>query len=144
MLKRDITFETLEDPPRIITKTYYFSLTAPEFAALNPDIDPDTNIEDVNVTEFIAKADDIVLSSYGVKSDDGLSFKKSDELREEFKDSLAYAALVDELFTSDSALTNFIRGVLPQRMSEGFDKAVSQVKEANPGVLSAPPVPPTS
>jgi hypothetical protein len=142
VLKREITYETLEDPPRKITEIHYFNLTAPEFVALNPDTKPDTNLEDIDLTQFVAKADDIVLKSYGVKSEDGLSFNKSKKAQKKFRDSLAYNALVDELFSDDTALTVFIRGVLPSKLSEGFDKAISEAKESTPA--SSPPVPPTS
>jgi hypothetical protein len=144
MLKRDITFETLNDPPETITKTFYFNLTMPEFAALNPDVDPNMTAEEAvnsDLLSFVAKADDLILYAYGVKSEDGLNFEKSDELREKFKSSVAYAALVDELLTEDNAFTTFLRGILPAKFGAGLDKAMLDAKTELQAI--SPPVPPT-
>ena len=55
---------------------------------------------------------DFVLTAYGVKSEDGKRFIKSEQIREEFKQSLAYEALIED-FHDDSrkVLEHFISGV---------------------------------
>ena len=56
---------------------------------------------------------DIVLKSYGVKSDDGKRFIKSQELREGFSQTEAYAEVFMELATDAKAATTFINSVMP-------------------------------
>lgn len=56
----------------------------------------------------------LILLAYGVKSDDGRRFIKSDELREEFKQTEAYVELYMELATNEGAAEKFVNGVLPK------------------------------
>lgn len=150
MLKREITYETFEDPPKKITETFYFHLTMPEFAMMNPDVDPNADPDDIKFVEIVAKTEDIILNSFGVRSEDGLNFDKSEEARNKFKSSAAYMALADELFTDENALTVFIRGVLPGKLADGLDKitAMQEKGASNKEILAAvtgptPPVSPT-
>ena len=132
MLKRNITYETFNDPPETITETYYFNLTVPEIAAMNPE----ATLEDNWVA--VAKMDEIILQSYGVKSEDGKNFEKSDELRKKFETSAAYSALFAELAFNDNALEAFIRGVLPKQAADELTKILSEQK-AKTTELPAPP-----
>jgi hypothetical protein len=149
VFKRSITFETLEDPPRRITEAHWFHLTMPEFVEVTG-ADPDTNPDDVKFTEIVAKTDDLILTAYGKRLDGGMGFEKSDEIRKDFKKSLAYLALCDELFTDEGALTKFVHDVLPDKLAEGLDKitALQENGASNKEILEAisgptPPVPPT-
>ena len=55
---------------------------------------------------------DIVLTSYGKKSEDGKRFLKSEEIKEEFRTSLAYGALVESFFDDDGVtLGKFVQGI---------------------------------
>lgn len=57
---------------------------------------------------------DIILKSYGVKSDDGKRFIKSDELSKEFEQTEAYSELFMKLVTDDKAAAKFINETLPK------------------------------
>lgn len=60
----------------------------------------------------------IIKSSYGVKTDDGKNFKKTEEAYENFVSSGAYEQLFMELATDEDALLKFINGILPKDMQD--------------------------
>ena len=60
----------------------------------------------------------IILTAYGVKSDDGHSFKKSKKISKKFVNSAAYDALFIELFSDVEKLTVFIKGLLPKDLMD--------------------------
>lgn len=57
---------------------------------------------------------DLVLKSYGKKSDDGRRFEKSEALRTEFEQTEAYVELVLELVGNADAAAEFMNGIIPQ------------------------------
>ena len=61
---------------------------------------------------------EIVLKAYGVKSNDGRRFMKSEELTREFSETEAYVNLFMELATDEKAAIAFAEGVMPK-----FDEA---------------------
>lgn len=60
--------------------------------------------------DFIEK---LVLRSYGVKSEDGRRFIKSDELTAEFAQTPAYDEFIMELLNNEQAQAEFISKVIP-------------------------------
>ena len=60
---------------------------------------------------------DLIIKSYGKKSDDGRRFIKNDELRAEFEQSPLYSDLFMELATNDEAASNFVKGIIPNGTS---------------------------
>ena len=56
----------------------------------------------------------IVLTSYGIKSDDGKRFIKNDKVREEFSQTEAYSDLFMKLATDAQAAAEFINGIIPK------------------------------
>lgn len=70
---------------------------------------------DKKIFSFIKE---IVLKSYGIKSEDGRRFIKKDEngrpLANEFEETLAYDAIMTELMSANEiAAMEFVNGVLP-------------------------------
>lgn len=70
---------------------------------------------DKKIFSFIKE---IVLKSYGIKSEDGRRFIKKDEngrpLANEFEETLAYDAIMTELMSAnETAAMEFVNGVLP-------------------------------
>ena len=57
---------------------------------------------------------ELILKAYGVKSDDGKRFMKSDALRAEFEQTEAYSELFMELATNADAASAFINGIVPK------------------------------
>lgn len=64
----------------------------------------------------------IILKAYGEKSADGRRFVKSQELRDAFEQTEAYAELFMELSSDAKAAAEFIAGIVPKEAA----KAVNQ------------------
>ncbi len=58
-----------------------------------------------------------VLDAYGVKSDDGRRFMKSDEIRRSFVECPAFSMIFMKLATDTEAASKFINGVVPADMA---------------------------
>lgn len=73
---------------------------------------------------------DIIRRSYGIVSDDGRRFIKSDEISTEFEQTEAYSILFMSLLSDPEAAAEFIEHVLPQHI-------VSEVRaEQNAGNIT--------
>lgn len=64
--------------------------------------------------EIVSIFKNIILKSYGVISDDGKRFIKSDELRLAFEQTEAYSELFMELISDADAASAFVNGVIPK------------------------------
>lgn len=75
---------------------------------------------------------DLILKSYGIKSEDGKRFIKSDELRDQFEQSEAYSEFFMQMIANEDGLqTKFINGVVKgtnvPNMTE--EEAIAKLKE---------------
>ena len=66
--------------------------------------------------KLIQEFENFVLISYGVKDEDGLRFRKSEELRQAFKEHPAYGELVVLLTTNAAEASAFVNGVFPRNL----------------------------
>lgn len=117
MLKQQVTYEDFDGNTQ--TETLYFNLNRMElisfqkrYGSENMENYINKLIEEKQIEPMYDLLNDFVLTAYGVRSEDGKRFIKSEEIREEFKQSLAYEALIED-FHDDSrkVLENFISGV---------------------------------
>lgn len=69
----------------------------------------------------------IILKAYGVKSDDGRTFRKSPEMAREFEQSEAYATLYMELISDANKLAKFVRGMVPKDLQGGIPENVNEL-----------------
>lgn len=92
-------------------------------------------VEAEDKQELIKQFKEIVLLAYGIKSDDGKRFMKSDQIREEFSQTAAYQALFMNLATNDGDAIKFFEGVIPKDLRGSFAKA---------SVTPIAPTPPSS
>jgi hypothetical protein len=126
MLKRPITYEDFNG--NTITETFYFNLSKPELVELEVNMDGGFTatmqriIETGDNKRLVEEFKRLILLSYGVKSEDGKFFMKSDQLREEFVHSAAYISLYMELSTDDNSAAAFINGVVPSDLVEKADQ----------------------
>lgn len=101
------------------TETLYFNINRMELIAMQARYgkeDMAKYIERIVEEQDFAKIhdllNDIILTSYGKKSEDGKRFLKSEEIKEEFRTSLAYEALVESFFDDEGAtLGRFVQGI---------------------------------
>jgi hypothetical protein len=68
-----------------------------------------------NGKEVAAAFENIILSAYGKRSEDGKRFIKSQALRDEFKQHLGYSELYIEIATKPGAAAEFINAVAPAK-----------------------------
>lgn len=123
MLKKMITYEDFNGLTR--TEPFYFNLSESELTEMEVEVDGGMSnmlqqIVDANDGKQIMKNFKIFIKkSYGVKSDDGRRFEKSEKLSEEFLQTAAYDALFHELITNTNAGADFINGILPKGYAKG-------------------------
>ena len=119
MLRRVINFKNFNDEDS--SGVYYFNLTEQELLEMSVNKGGafqemlrrivDTSDKEALLEEFKR----IILTSYGVKSDDGNRFVKNDEVRLEFTQTAAYPALFIELATNNEKAIEFIAGIMPEK-----------------------------
>lgn len=75
-----------------------------------------------DVPKIVSMFQDIILNAYGVKSEDGRRFIKSEELKEEFKQTEAYSELLMELVQDEKKAADFINGLMPAELTKEAEK----------------------
>lgn len=121
MIKKTITFEDYNGNQR--TEDAYFNLTKTELVRMDV-----ANVGGLH--EYMQNAIDkkdaksilevfemFVSKSYGIKTEDGLSFMKNPELTEKFMNSAAYDALLMELITNQDKAEAFLKGIVPKDLN---------------------------
>ena len=74
---------------------------------------------------------DLILKSYGIKSEDGRRFIKSQALRDQFEQSEAYSEFFMEILSNNKLQSDFINGVISGTNVPNMDEkeAISKLKE---------------
>ncbi len=72
---------------------------------------------------------ELILKAYGVKSDDGRRFIKTEEIAREFSQTRAYSKLFMELAIDAQAAAEFVNKIVPESMS---DTDSSKIKSISP------------
>lgn len=122
------------------TTTLYFNLNEAELIDLEIDRGPkgiEGYLDKIQTAkdkgEAIRFVKEIIRKSYGIKSEDGRRFIKTDQIWEEFSQTAVYPALFSLLMTSEVELEAFMRGVVPknvrQQMPVRKDASVAATKE---------------
>lgn len=128
MLKKTISYVDYNGTKR--TEDFYFNLTKAEISEMELEIPGGmsemlkriTAAQDTPTLVKIFK--DLILRSYGVKSDDGRRFVKSQQLKEEFSQTEAYSELFMELATNADAASAFINGIIPADIAKESKKQI--------------------
>ena len=124
MIKKTITYTDYDGETR--TEDFYFNLSKTELMEMNFSANGGMEkmlkkiIDASDVQKIIEVFKDIILRSYGEKSDDGKRFVKvrdGHKLAEEFAQTEAFSELFMELATDDKAAAEFINGVIPQSLA---------------------------
>ena len=131
MLKKTVTYVDYNGVER--SEDHYFNLTKAEVMEMEMSTtgglaEKITKIVNAKDTPSIIKVfKELVLKAYGVKSDDGRRFIKSEQLAEEFAQTEAYSMIFMELATDTEAASNFVNGIVPADMNQ---KAVPETHPA--------------
>lgn len=100
------------------TETLYFNLSKVEVnrwdASLNGGLQAFLNeVANSNDSKKIFSLfEELALKSYGVKSEDGKRFIKSDELRDEFAQSAAYSEFMASVLSSVESAEEFVKSII--------------------------------
>lgn len=131
MLKQKVKYEDFDG--NIQDETLYFNLSRMELVALQGRYGKEDMakyieklIEDKDLEKMYELLNDIVLTAYGVRSEDGKRFIKNEQIREEFVQSLAYEALIEDFHDETrKVLENFVTGITSH--IRGLNKAENAV-----------------
>lgn len=152
MLKRTVNYEDFNG--KNVSEDFYFNLTKAELLELELSYESgfaeslQRIIDAKDNKTLVFEFKKLVLLAYGVKSEDGKRFVKSDQLREEFQQTAAYSALFMELAVDANAASAFITGITPKDL---LDQAQPQDKPmglpqsptmSTPSLMSDIPPPP--
>lgn len=116
MTKKTITFTDLNGISR--TEDHYFNLSKPEILKMQTSVKGGydvqlrsiaANLDGGQIMEFF---EEFISKSYGIKSDDGRRFMKSEEITRSFMETPAYEVLFEELITNDKAASDFVNAVM--------------------------------
>lgn len=75
-------------------------------------------IETNDNKEIIRIVKSVILKAYGVKSEDGKRFIKSEALSTEFSQTQAFSDLFMELVSDDKAAADFMNALVPKKISD--------------------------
>lgn len=127
MLKKTITYTDLNDVVR--TEDFYFNLSKPEIVKMQTstkggyDVQLKSMAADMDGKKVMDFFEELIMKSYGEKSDDGRRFVKSAELSEAFMQTPAYEVLFEELITDDQAAAKFVNAIMPPDVVEKVQEA---------------------
>ena len=129
MLKKTITYKNFNDEE--VSEDHFFHLSKAELVELEMSeaggmsdaLQKIIDAEDGKA--IIAQFKNIILGSYGKRSEDGRRFVKNQQLRDEFESSEAYSTLFMELVTETGKAIEFVNGIVPGNMAEEVAKLTS-------------------
>lgn len=123
MVKKSITYVDYNGMER--TEDHYFNLTEAEIAEKELGTEGgyvemiNNIVKAKNTPELMKTFKDFILSSYGQKSPDGISFIKIDEnghrLADKFVQTPAYSKFFMELLTDAKKAADFVNEVIPNK-----------------------------
>ena len=126
MYKKTITYEDYNGSTR--TEDFYFNLTEAEVTEMQLSVkggfaEMINNMVKANdLGSLIGIMKEMIIKSYGIKSEDGRRFIKKPEYVEEFTETPAFSALYMELATDEKAAANFINKVMPAKFVAEAEK----------------------
>ena len=120
MLKKIITYTDYNGVER--TEPFYFNLSKAELMEMELGVTGgmtemlDKIIAAKDAPSLMKTFKEMIMKSYGIKSDDGKRLIKSEELSIAFTQTEAYSILFMELITDDKAAADFVNGIIPNEI----------------------------
>lgn len=113
------TFEYTDYNGNLQRETLYFNMSKAEIASMQVRMDGKfidhlkSLVEGNKIEQLFEFFRDLVLDSYGEKSEDGKRFYKTPEMRKDFEVSIVFSELITELMQGKENVISFTRGILP-------------------------------
>lgn len=120
MLKKTVTYTDLNGNPQ--TDVCYFNMNKAELGRMQVKMDGKYIdhlkglIEKKRIEALYDFFYNLVLDSYGEKSDDGLRFMKDPETRWKFECSVAFSEILIDVIGDKDKMSDFVKGILPPDM----------------------------
>lgn len=120
MLKKTVTYTDFNGDE--ITEDVFFNLSRAELLEMELSTPGgfgkylERIAKEEDQKEMIQEFKKLILASYGVRSEDGKKFLKSDKLREEFESSEAYSEVFMALVSDENAAADFFSGIVPKKL----------------------------
>lgn len=133
MLKKSITYTDFNGDE--VTEDFFFHLSKADLVEMEVAHKGglSKHLQDVVASEdgatIINEFKNLIVASYGVKSDDGRRFIKSKMVTDEFLQTEAYSTLFLELCTNATAAAEFVNGMLPQGLADDVAKISAETIE---------------
>lgn len=121
MFKKTIEYEDFNGDK--VTKDFYFHMSKAELLEMAADGNAmmerlNRIIADKNSKAILREFRVIIMSSCGLRSEDGQRFVKTPEAQSELLDSPAYDELLLELCTKADASVEFVKNLIPEKMQK--------------------------
>ena len=120
MLKKIITYTDYNGVER--TEPFYFNLSKAELMEMELGVTGgmtemlDKIIAAKDAPSLMKTFKEMIMKSYGIKSNDGKRLVKSEEISTAFTQTEAYSVLFMELITDDKAAADFVNGIIPNEI----------------------------
>lgn len=141
MIKKTIEFTDFNGDKQV--EDHYFNLTKSELFKMEVTAEGNSlqeyaqKIVEANKgSEIMDLFDKVLAKSYGIRSEDGKRFMKSEEIYKAFSETAAYDAFFFELVTDADKMTKFFAGVVPtdvQAEASSIDDLKAQALAAKGG-----------
>lgn len=134
MIKQTVTYVDFNGQE--VTEDLYFNLTNAEYVRLTGKVGGDISdyaqqlVAEGKHGEMLEFIENLILSSYGVRTPDGRGFKKTKEIRENFEYSIAFSEIFEILLSDPDKAHAFASGLMS--MPGKPNAAPRQVAEAKP------------
>lgn len=128
MITETVSFENYNG--EIVTETLHFNITKTELMQAQAEFDGDFAAKMIEISESkdpakIAAGFRMILRiAYGVRSEDGRHFRKSEEIWEDFVSSAAFDTFLWSLMTDGDKATRFVNSILPRDLRDQYEKAL--------------------
>lgn len=116
MIKQTVSY--LDFNGQEITEDLYFNLTNAEYVRLTGKVGGDISdyaqqlVAEGKHGEMLEFIENLILSSYGVRTPDGRGFKKTKEIRENFEYSIAFSEIFETLLSDPDKASAFASGLM--------------------------------
>lgn len=136
MISKKITYTDLNGTER--TEEALFNLTQSEIIEMEFSVDGGLQmllqriVDEKDSRRLMAEFKDLILRSYGKKSDDGRRFIKSEELRTEFAQTEVYNRIFMELVSNSDAAAAFVNGIMPKEIASAMAEKNVPISLAKP------------
>ena len=120
MHKERITYTDYNGTER--TEEFYFNLTKAEIVDMELTTDGGLEamiqkiVDSKDSKKIVETFKNLINKAYGIKSDDGRRFMKSEEISKAFTETEAYSDLYIRLSTNADDAIAFVRGIIPGGM----------------------------